>query len=112
MAENKKGDLEPSRIYRINEMVDYAEDSIVSRTITKNDSGTVTLFAFDKGQALSEHSAPFDAIVQVLDGKVELVIGGESIIAESGETVMMPKNVPHAVNAVEKFKMQLIMIRG
>jgi len=94
------------------ELVDYSEGAIVSRTIIKNQAGTVTLFAFDEGQALSEHSTPFDALVLVLDGEVELVIGGETILATTGETVIMPANVPHAVNAVRKFKMLLTMIKG
>ena len=93
-------------------LVDYAPNSIVSREIVKNKSGTVSIFAFDAGQGLSEHSAPFDAIVQILDGEGELIIGGKSVIAGTGETVIMPANVPHAVNANKQFKMQLIMIRG
>jgi len=99
-------------VYSMAELVDYSEGAIVSRTIIKNQAGTVTLFAFDEGQALSEHSTPFDALVLVLDGEVELVIGGETILATTGETVIMPANVPHAVNAVRKFKMLLTMIKG
>lgn len=110
-AQNKTK-LEPARVYSMAELVDYSEGAIVSRTIIKNQAGTVTLFAFDEGQALSEHSTPFDALVQVLDGEVELVIGGETILATIGETVIMPANVPHAVNAVRKFKMLLTMIKG
>ncbi len=71
----------------------------------------LTLFAFDKGQALSEHSAPFDAIVQILDGEAELVIGGKSVTAGAGQTVLMPADVPHGVNAPSQFKMLLVMIR-
>jgi len=110
-AQNKTK-LEPARVYSMAELVDYSEGAIVSRTIIKNQAGTVTLFAFDEGQALSEHSTPFDALVLVLDGEVELVIGGETILATTGETVIMPANVPHAVNAVRKFKMLLTMIKG
>jgi len=84
---------------------------VVSRTLANNSAGTLTVFAFDEGQALSEHSAPFDAYVQVLDGAVELTIGGEAVRAVAGETVLMPADVPHAVRAIEPFKMLLIMLR-
>ena len=92
-------------------LVTYQEGAVVSRTLLKKTGGTVTVFAFDKGQALSEHTAPFDAIVQVLDGTVELVIGGKSVPAQAGQTVLMPGGIPHAVNATNKFKMLLIMVR-
>ena len=91
--------------------VQYAAGSIVSRTIVDKKTGTVTLFAFDKGQGLSEHSAPFDALVLILDGEAELVIGGRPVRARSGQMVTMPANIPHAVRAVEKFKMLLTMIQ-
>jgi quercetin dioxygenase-like cupin family protein len=93
-------------------MVSYQDGSIVSRTILGQSAGSITLFAFDRGQELSEHTTPFDAVVQVLDGKVELTIGGDSLVAVAGEMVIMPANIPHAVMAVEKFKMMLIMIRS
>jgi len=93
-------------------LAEYAEGSVVSRTIAQNDAGAVTLFAFDSGQGLSEHSAPFDAIVQVLDGEAELVIGGKPVRAAAGSLVVMPANVPHAVNAVRRFKMLLVMLRA
>jgi quercetin dioxygenase-like cupin family protein len=91
--------------------VSYQAGSIVSRTLMKRNGGTVTLFAFDKGQALSEHTAPFDALVQVLDGEAEIVIGGKGVLAKAGQTVLMPAQVPHAVNATSRFKMLLTMIR-
>ena len=78
-------------------LVDYAPQTVVSRTITKSKAGTITLFAFDVDEALSEHSAPFDAYVQVLDGEAELTIGGEKVTATAGETVLMPADIPHAV---------------
>ncbi len=109
--EKKSGALEPAKIHKLEKLVDYSEGSVVSRTIAKTKTATITLFSFDKGQALSEHSAPFDAMVQVLDGEAELVIGGESIITRAGETVIMPANIPHAVNAVKQFKMLLTMLR-
>ena len=93
-------------------LADYAEGAIVSRTIAETDAGTVTLFAFDAGQGLSEHSAPFDALVVVLDGRAALTIGGEAVAASAGDLVVMPANVPHAVQAPERFKMLLIMLRA
>ena len=92
--------------------VTYADDSIVSKILLRNDKGNVTLFAFDKGEMLSEHTAPFDAIVQVLDGSVEIEIDHKPHILVTGESIIMPANIPHAVIALEKFKMLLIMIKG
>lgn len=92
-------------------LVNYADGSVVSRTLVDKPVGTITLFAFDKGQRLSEHSAPYDAVVQVIDGKGEVMIAGKSNIVNPGEMIIMPANVPHSVNAVEKFKMLLTMIR-
>lgn len=96
---------------KLGRMVEYAAGSIVSKTILKEEKGTLTLFAFDEGQALSEHTAPFNAVVQVLDGRAILMIGGREIQASAGETVLMPANVPHALMAPQRFKMLLIMIR-
>jgi quercetin dioxygenase-like cupin family protein len=93
-------------------MVEYAPGSIVSRTIAENEAGTLTLFAFDAGQGLSEHSAPFDAVVQVLDGEAELMIGGKIVRAVAGQLVIMPADVPHAVRAPQRFKMLLTMLRA
>ena len=84
---------------------------MVSRTIIKKGVGTVTVFAFDKGERLSTHSAPFDAYVTALDGTVELTIGGDPVVAEAGQTVLMPADVPHAVRASERFKMLLMMLK-
>jgi quercetin dioxygenase-like cupin family protein len=92
-------------------LVAYQDGAVVSRTLVKKKACTVTAFAFDAGQSLSEHTAPFDAIVQVLDGVVELVIGGKGVDAKAGQTVLMPANVPHAVNAKARFKMLLLMVR-
>ncbi|MDH4266234.1 MAG: cupin domain-containing protein [Deltaproteobacteria bacterium] len=94
------------------DLVDYRESSIVSRTILEKNTGTVTLFAFDKGQGLSEHTAPFDALVYLLDGKAEITIAGKTLHLKEGEMVIMPANQPHALKAVEKFKMILTMIRS
>ncbi|NLE38915.1 MAG: cupin domain-containing protein [Pirellulaceae bacterium] len=93
-------------------LVDYQQGSVVSRTLVKKPTGTVTLFAFDAGQELSEHTAPFDAMVQVVDGTTELTIGGRPVVATAGQIIVMPAGVPHAVRAVERFKMLLTMIRS
>lgn len=92
--------------------IEYQDGSIVSKTIVKKEKGNITLFAFDKGQGLSEHTAPFDALICVIEGKSEVTIGGNSNIVETGQIIMMPANIPHAVNAIERFKMMLIMIKG
>ena len=113
MNEKTSGaEVPAARALDLTGLVDYAEGSIVSRTIADNDAGTLTLFAFDAGQGLSEHTAPFDAFVQVLDGEAELTIGGKTVRAVKGEFVTMPANVPHAVRAAKRFKMFLIMLRA
>jgi quercetin dioxygenase-like cupin family protein len=94
------------------QMVEYQPGAIVSRTIVDKPTGTVTLFAFDQGQALSEHTAPFDALVQVLDGEGEFTIEGKPLRVAAGQALIMPANKPHAVTAVERFKMLLTMIRS
>lgn len=101
----------PPEAVRLVDHVQYADDAIVSKTLVNEKAGTLTLFAFDQGQELSEHTTPFDAVVQVLDGEVDLVIGGETVRAATGEMVIMPARVPHAVRAVKRFKMLLTMIR-
>jgi quercetin dioxygenase-like cupin family protein len=93
------------------ELVDYQQGSIVSRTLTDRKTGTITAFAFAAGQGLSEHSAPFDAFVQVLEGELELTIGGRPVVARVGELVVMPADVPHALRATADAKMLLTMIR-
>jgi len=94
------------------DLIAYSQDSIVSKTILDKPAGTVTLFAFDNGQKLSEHTAPYDAIVQVIDGRVAITIAGQEKEVSDGEIIIMPGNVPHAVAAKERFKMLLIMIRA
>ena len=106
------GELTPAQAFALADQVAYAAGSVVSRTLSKSPAGTITLFAFDAGQGLSEHSAPYDAFVQVVDGAGRLVIGGKDVVAKAGEIVVMPANVPHAVRAEERFKMLLVMIRG
>ena len=97
---------------RLADLVHYQEDSVVSRTIIHKKAGTVTLFAFDDGQGLSEHTTPFDALVYLLDGEAEIVIAGKLLRLKEGEMVMMPANQPHALRAVSKVKMLLTMIRS
>jgi len=92
-------------------MVEYRDGSVVSKEIIKKESGTVTLFAFDKGQGLSEHTAPFDALVNVLDGQAQVRISGEPYIVKEGELIIMPANRPHSVQAIERFKMLLVLIK-
>jgi quercetin dioxygenase-like cupin family protein len=108
---SKERQLEASETIDLASLVDYASGSVVSRTLVDKDAGTVTLFAFDEGESLSEHTTPYDALVQVLDGRVTLTIGGEDIAAEAGQVVLMPADVPHAVRASQRFKMLLTMIR-
>ena len=94
------------------DLVEYQEASVVSKTLIEKETGTVTLFAFDEGQGLSEHTAPFDAMVCVLDGVVEITISGRPVTVSRGEMLIMPANEPHALKAVERFKMMLTMIRS
>ena len=108
----EKKEFPKAEKFSFTDSVTNADDSIVSKILLRNDKGNVTLFAFDKGEMLSEHTAPFDAIVQVLDGSVEIEIDHKPHILVTGESIIMPANIPHAVTALEKFKMLLIMIKG
>lgn len=96
----------------LSELVNYQDGSIVSKEIIKSEKGTVTLFAFDKGQGLSEHTAPFDALVYNFDGKAEVIIEGKPHLLGVGEIIMMLANKPHAVKAIERFKMLLVMVKS
>ncbi len=98
--------------HRLVDLVSYQNGSVVSKTLIERKTGTVTLFAFDKGQALSEHTAPFDALVCVLDGAAEVTIAGRAVSVKTGEMLVMPAGVPHALKAAEPFKMMLTMIRS
>jgi len=100
-----------SEILRIAELAAYQTGSVVSRQITKADAGNVTLFAFDQDQELSEHTAPFDALVQVLEGEAEIKISGKPYHLKAGDAIIMPADEPHAVLALQRFKMLLTMIR-
>ena len=107
----KASEINKGEPIRMADHVGYSDGSIVSKTLLDKKTGTLTLFAFDAGQGLSEHISPFDATVQILDGEAVLEIGGKEINVKAGELVIMPANVPHAVTAVKRFKMLLIMIR-
>lgn len=104
--------IQTDQKFNLAEAVNFAEDSVVSKTIAKKDTGNITLFSFDKGQGLSEHSAPFDAMVNVLDGRAEIIIDKKSHYLEAGESIIMPANIPHALKATEPFKMLLVMIKS
>lgn len=110
-----KNDQDPETADEVKELVSllqYQDDSIVSRVLLKNNGGTTTLFAFDKGSGLSEHTAPFDALVVVLDGEADIEIAGKNYKVQTGEILKLPANQPHAVKAATRFKMLLIMIRA
>jgi quercetin dioxygenase-like cupin family protein len=111
-TKSPQSQLPPGEPMALVDSVQYAPGSIVSRTLLKTDTGTVTLFAFDEGQGLSEHTAPFNALVQVLDGTATLMIGGQTVITRTGELVLMPANVPHAVQSAGRLKMLLTMFRA
>ena len=114
MSADSKTAAEPlasDRASVLTELVDVAQGAIVSRVLAKSAVGNVTLFAFDRGQGLSEHTAPFDALVQVVDGTLDLTIGGNEVRVRTGEIVRMPANVPHALHAAEASRMVLTMLR-
>jgi quercetin dioxygenase-like cupin family protein len=105
-------EFEKSKVFSFHESIDYSDGGIVSKTVLKKQTGNISLFSFAAGEALSEHTAPFDALVQVVDGRGEIIIGGKSFFLESGQSIIMPANVTHAVKAIEKFKMVLTMIKS
>jgi quercetin dioxygenase-like cupin family protein len=112
IKKEKKTKIESGQAIKLSELVEYSEGSIVSRTLIENDAGTVTLFAFDTDQSLSEHTAPFDALVQVIDGEGEFIVGGKSNQVGKEKIILMPANVPHSVRANKQFKMLLTMLRA
>jgi quercetin dioxygenase-like cupin family protein len=105
-------EFKKSEIFSYNRSIEYSEGAIVSKTVLKKETGNISLFAFAKGEALSEHTAPFDALIQVVEGRGEIIIGGVSHFLEQDQCIIMPANIPHAVTAVEKFKMVLTMIKS
>ena len=112
MSEQDQNSVRTAEVKQLVELLQYQDGSIVSRVLLKNKGGTVTLFAFDVGEGLSEHTAPFDALVVVTDGEADIEISGESFKVRQGETIILPANRPHAVRAATRFKMLLIMIRA
>ena len=108
----KESNMTTAAAVKLKDAIAYSGDSIVSKTFVEKKTGTVTLFAFDKGQGLSEHTAPFDAMVIVLEGRGVFTIGGEAQTLQEGQMLVMPAAIPHAVQASERFKMLLIMIRS
>ena len=103
--------FEKAKVLDFTKLVDYSENGIVSKRVLEKKTGNISLFAFDQGQSLSEHTAPFDAMIQVLEGNAEILINREPYLLSKGETIIMPANIPHAVNAQGKFKMLLTMIK-
>ena len=111
-ARSRNVEIAPAEVSRLTDLANYQDGSVVSRILIRRDKGNVTLFAFDEGQELSEHTAPFDALVYVLEGRVEIRIAGQPFSLSTGDVILMPANQPHAVRAVSRFKMLLTMIRS
>lgn len=105
-------EFEKGKLFSFNTSIAYAEKAVVSKHILKKETGNISLFAFDKGEGLSEHTTPFDALVFVVDGEVDIKIDGVSNILKTGESIIMPANIPHALFATEKFKMVLTMLKS
>jgi quercetin dioxygenase-like cupin family protein len=104
--------IETSNIFLPAESITYSEGSVVSKTILKKPSGNITLFSFDKGEGLAEHSSPHEALVQLLDGQAEITISGIPYQLQAGQSIILPANEPHALKAIERFKMMLVMIKS
>lgn len=107
--ENKE--FEKDKVFSFDSEINYSDGAVVSKNVLKRDTGNISLFAFDKGEGLSEHTAPFDALVQVVDGRAEITIAGKNHLLGAGDSIIMPAGIPHALRAVERFKMVLTMIR-
>ena len=104
--------ISTKEVAKLMNAIEYQDSSVVSKEIVKGKTGSVTLFAFDKGQGLSEHTAPFDALVNILDGEAEIIISGKSFNPKAGDIIIMPANEPHALKAIHRFKMMLVMIKS
>lgn len=104
--------FEKATLLNFRKMIDYSDGGVVSKQVMKNEAGNITLFSFDQGEGLSEHSTPYDALVEVIEGRVEITIGGEKHTVSEGESIIMPATIPHALHGVERFKMLLTMIKG
>ncbi len=107
-----KNEFGKGKKFSFADSISYAEKSVVSKHVLKKETGNISLMSFDKEEGLTEHTSPFDAVVYIVDGKADIVIDGISNILETGDTIIMPANIPHSLSAVEKFKMVLIMIRS
>lgn len=107
-----KREMTVAEVVHLNDLVNYQEGAVVSRTLVKRTAGTVTLFAFDEGQGLSEHTAPFDALAHLLEGEAEIMVSGKPLLTKAGEAVLMPAHQVHSLKAVTRFKMLLTMIRS
>lgn len=107
----EKQSFESAKVYNLKDSISVAEGGVVSKQFVKNKGGNITFFAFDQGQGLSEHTAPFDAVVQIIEGKAEVSIDGKKQEVNEGEIINMPANIPHALHAIEAFKMCLIMLK-
>lgn len=103
--------FKPGEVYNLKQTVSIADGGVVSKQFLKNKGGNITIFAFDKGEGLSEHTAPFEAVVQIIEGKAEVSIDGRKNVVNEGELIIMPANIPHALYALEPFKMCLIMLK-
>src|SRR3990172_3641899 len=112
MAQQKNSEELIGKVINPKELVSYQDGAVVSRTVIDKKTGTCTLFAFDAGQGLSEHTAPFDALVQILDGEAEVTIAGKPFNLKNGDIIIMPSDKPHALKAVKRFKMMLVMIKS
>jgi quercetin dioxygenase-like cupin family protein len=110
--EQSKSEMRPAEVVAIADLVSYQEGSVISRTLVKRATGTITLFAFDEGEGLSEHTAAFAALVQVLEGEADVTVAGQTMRTRANQSVLLPANVPHALKAVTRFKMLLTMIRS
>jgi len=110
--QKSRGKKLDTHVIKLLELIDYQEGAVVSRTIINKNAGTVTLFAFDEGQTLSEHTAPYNALMYLIDGEAEVILSGNPHYLKEGEMIVMPANKPHALKAVKKFKMLLILIQS
>ena len=108
----ENNEFEKGKVFSFAKSISYADKAVVSKHILKKETGNISLFSFDKGEGLSEHTTPFDALVLLVDGKANIIINGVDNILESGDSIIMPANIPHALKAVEKFKMVLTMLKS
>ncbi len=108
----ENNEFEKGKVFSFAKSISYADKAVVSKHILKKETGNISLFSFDKGEGLSEHTTPFDALVLIVDGKANIIINGVDNILESGDSIIMPANIPHALKAVEKFKMVLTMLKS